>query len=297
MRVLELFSGIGGLAAAVEGRHEVVGAVDHDRRAQDVYARWWPGHPIAVKNLVSVKDAWLAGFHADVWWMSPPCAPHGIRGHQRDLDDPRSAAFARLVRALPVVGPDAVLVENVPWFADSGAWALLTRVAADAGYTHQRAAELCPTELGVRGQRRRFYAALSRRPLAPDVVTPSPLAVPDVVGSWDEALAVPPDVLGRFGDALHVVDAEDPDAVAATFTQAYGSSPVYAGSYLRQRVDGDVRLRRFHPDEIARLHGLPARCTLGHLPLRDGWKLVGNGVSSQVVRRVVAWVAPAAGGG
>lgn len=291
MRVLELFSGIGGLAAAVDGRHAVVGAVDHDRPAQAVYGATWPHHRQEVKNLVSVKPAWLAAFGADLWWMSPPCAPHGIRGRQEDLDDPRSSAFRHLVGLLPDVGPAHLALENVPWFHGSRAWELLVETLGRAGYGHLHHAEICPTERGIPARRRRFYAVASRHPLD---VRPGPRhdrRLADHLDPWDDALAVPAKVRDRFGDALHVVDAEDDHAVAATFTRAYGTSPVYAGSYLRQRGPAGTGLRYFSPTEIARLHGFPPSLALGRIPRKAAWKRVGNSVSVEVVREVVGWIA------
>src|SRR5688572_22465498 len=134
MRALELFGGIGGFAAAVAGRDEVVATVDHDRACQAVYAANWP-HPRVVKNLASARAEWLAGFGADLWWMSPPCAPHGVRGAQEDLSDPRSAAFVAVVEAVARVRPTWVVLENVPGFAGSRAFGLLERTAERAGYT------------------------------------------------------------------------------------------------------------------------------------------------------------------
>jgi hypothetical protein len=63
---------------------------------------------------------------------------------------------------------------------------------------------------------------------------------------------------------------------------------VYAGSYLRTSAGA---LRRFAPEEIARLHGHTRVDGLRPLPVRDGWKLVGNGLSAPVVRWVLSWVA------
>lgn len=287
MRVLELFSGIGGLAAALEPEDTVVAAVDHDRDAQRVYAANFPHHRRETKNLAPIPLAWLQAFDADLWWMSPPCAPHGIRGAQRDVDDPRSAALARLTRALREgYGPKHVALENVPWFADSRAHDQLQDALASAGYAHTHGAELCPTDLGVPSVRRRFYLVASRAPL--HVTAPVPVRTPlaAYVGAWRDELDLPDDVRARFFDALHIVDADDPEAEAACFTRAYGTSPVYVGSYLRQ----EGRVRRFAPEEIARLHGMPTGFQFDGLPLRRAWQLVGNGLSAQVVRHVLTWI-------
>ncbi len=284
MNVLELFSGIGGLAEAASD-HRIVAAVDHDRRAQQVYAANF-AHRREVKNLVSVKAPWLAAFDADLWWMSPPCAPHGVRGNREDLADPRSAAFRNLLRLLPEVRPRAVALENVPGFAGSAAHAAFREATDAAGLVHREEREICPTSLGIPGVRRRFYAVASRDPLH---VGPRPVhtvRLADLLGADRPELAVPPDVLDRFGDAFHRVDPDDARAVAACFTRAYGTSPVYAGSYL---VRGEG-VRYFSPEEIARLHGHRADWSVAGLPVRDAWKVVGNGLSVHVVRWVLSWL-------
>jgi DNA (cytosine-5)-methyltransferase 1 len=281
MRVLELFCGIGGAAAALHGHGEIVAAVDHDRDALATYATNFP-HRVVVKNVAPLKPAWFAGFDADLWWMSPPCQPHGIRGAQRDLDDPRSAAFLAVIGAIRAVRPRYVALENVPWFEGSAAHALLRD--ALAGYT-VRERQLCPTMLGIPNERRRFYlvAGDALRDWDPPVARRVPLAAfldpaPTAGLDVDEGLRA------RFGDAFHVVDADDPRAVAACFTAAYGRSPVYCGSYVRQYG----RLRRFSADEIARLHGFGAgfRFAPG-LSDRRRYAQVGHALSVPSVREVL----------
>ena len=284
MRVLELFCGIGGAASALPAHAQVVGAVDHDRDALHTYAANWH-HRLVVKNLARVPPAWYAAFGADLWWMSPPCQPHGIRGEQRDLEDPRSEAFVGVIAAIREVRPKFIGLENVPWFEGSAAYALLRQTLDALGYD-VREQVLCPTMLGVPNERRRFY-----------------LVAGDGLASWSEPRAntvplrqwllsdaspeldVPPELLEKFGAAFHVVDADDPRAVTACFTAAYGKSPVYCGSYLR---DGR-RLRRFDPLEIARLHGFGMDFRFGDgLPLRRRWIQVGHSLSVPAVREVLS---------
>ena len=131
MRILELFCGIGGAAAAAGG--EVLAAIDHDRDALATYSLNFP-HRVVVRNLARVPAAWYASFNADIWWMSPPCQPHGIRGQQRDLDDPRSEAFLSVIQAIREVRPLAIGLENVPWFSGSASWQLLRETLESGGY-------------------------------------------------------------------------------------------------------------------------------------------------------------------
>ena len=286
MRVLELFSGIGGAAAGLPSGAQVVAAVDHDRAAVQTYQGWLP-HPVVVKNLEFVKPDWFASFDAALWWMSPPCQPYGIRGQQRDLDDPRSRAFVAVVRALAAVRPPAVALENVPWFEESASYALLRETLGSAGYAMAGRA-VCTTRLGWPVARRRFYFVARRDgPVSLTLPPPAPLRPIGAFLSSDapRELDVDPVTRSRFGAALHVVDRDDPEAVAACFTAAYGRSPVYCGSYLR---DGD-RLRHFAPEEIARLHGFPDPF---HFPdtltLARRWAQVGHSVPPASVAAILA---------
>ncbi|MCB9692073.1 MAG: DNA cytosine methyltransferase [Alphaproteobacteria bacterium] len=129
-------------------------------------------------------------------------------------------------------------------------------------------------------QRRRFYLVASRRPVT--LHMPEPVLLPLATFLDPDPPAhteLDADFLRRFGDALHVVDAADPEAVACCFTGAYGRSPVYAGSYLRQ----DGRVRRFSPSEVARLMGFPEGFSLPEDPARS-YRLLGNSLAVPVVR-------------
>ncbi len=170
-----------------------------------------------------------------------------------------------------------MIVENVPGFEGSIAHARLRHALRGHRLTE---VEWCPSQLGLPVQRRRFYLVASRHGAQPRL--PEPMSVP-LSRFLDET---PPDAtwldvafLDRFGSALHVVDADDDTATACCFTGAYGNSPVYAGSYLRQ----GARLRRFSVAEIARLHGFGDGF---RLPVDDAraYKLLGNSLSVDVVR-------------
>lgn len=288
MRALELFSGIGGFASAAGRRCDIVGAVDHDRRAASVYTQNFE-HPVFIKNLVSVKDDWLASFEADLWWMSPPCTPHGVRGTQSDVNDRRSHAFLRLLEAVSVVRPRWIALENVVGFQGSVAHTRLVRVLEEAGYSFVEGV-LCPSALDIPASRKRYYLVAGLTPVvswpAPvPSLLPRPLA--DFIAPWEESLAVDLDKLGRFKDAFHVVDPKDPYATSACFTRAYGKSPVYVGSYLKQSDGVRERLRYLSPNEIATLYGFRDDFSFGELPFKLGWRLIGNSVSVDAVRHVL----------
>jgi hypothetical protein len=114
---------------------------------------------------------------------------------------------------------------------------------------------------------------------------------------------VDPELVRRYRHALDVVHPDDPGAVTACFTAAYGRSPVRSGSYLALngpgstgQSPGEIRLRRFSPAEVLSLLGFPAPITLPpDLPPEKAWPLTGNSLSVPAVRRVLSSLPELAG--
>jgi DNA (cytosine-5)-methyltransferase 1/tRNA (cytosine38-C5)-methyltransferase len=231
-------------------------------------------------NLVSVKPDRLARFGAELWWMSPPCQPVTIRGARKDVEERRCESFLHLLNVLETTPPNRVVVENVPGFEGSIAHARLRHALRHFVLTE---VEWCPTMLGLPVQRRRFYLVATPDPVALPIFEQPRRALADFVEPDPPAhTTLDPVFWDRFGGALQIVDADDEQSVACCFTGAYGKSPVYAGSYLRQ--NGVVR--RFSPTEIARLHGFPSDFVLPDDP-RRAYKLLGNSLTVDLVREVL----------
>ncbi len=285
LRVLELYCGIGGCAAALGADAEVVAAIDIDRTALEVYRTNFP-HPAAARTIEALSAADLERWRADLWWLSPPCQPFTRRGRRRDDDDPRSASLLRLIGLLEEVPPPYLALENVPGFEGSRTHARLLGALERLGYG-VRQQLLCPTELGVPNRRRRFYLLASRRTLlATRPLRPRMRPLRAFLDADPPAALWPPQqLLSRYRHAVDLVEPDDDGAVAACFTAAYGRSPVRSGSYLRTPRGP----RRFSPAEILRLLGFPPEFRLGcRLPLQRAWRLVGNSLSVPAVRRVLA---------
>lgn len=291
LRVLELYAGIGGFAAALgtlaPERAEVVAAVDIHRGALAVYAENFP-HPVVPLTLESLSRERLRAWDADFWWLSPPCQPFTRRGLRRDLDDPRCRSLLALLDLMVQAPPRYLALENVPGFAGSRMHELLRRTLERAGFADVVEHVLCPTELGVPNRRRRFYLLASRQPLggapARERVGRPLQGYLDPDGDWPQ-LRLDPRLVASYDGALHVVERDDPQAVTTCFTSAYGRSPVRSGSYLRT-ADGP---RRFAPREILRLLGFPAGFRLPpDLGLERAWRLVGNSLSIVAIRWLLA---------
>lgn len=285
-RALELFCGLGGFAAARPELTQVVAAVDVSQLALEVYRHNFD-HLCLCRSVESISVDELTQLDADLWWMSPPCQPYTRRGLGRGLDDPRGRGFLTVLDRLAALRPAAIALENVPEFAESEAHRRLRAVLEGADYeVHEQL--LCPSELGWPNRRRRFYLVASRDGLQPPAesapnVVPGPLATllePDP----EPDLWVDPQLAERYEGAFSVVEADDPRALTACFTSAYGRSHVRSGSYLRQ----GGKLRRFSPTEVLRLLGFPPAYRLPRpLPRAKAWRLAGNSLSLPAVRRVL----------
>ena len=283
MKVLELYSGLGGCAAALPPAAQVVAAVDVSRVALEVYRHNF-AHPTIAATVESLAMDRLAAFGADLWWLSPPCQPFTRRGRGLDLEDPRAAAFPDLLERIHRVRPTYLALENVPAFEGSRAHGLLLETLADAGYAFFAENVLCPSDLGLPNRRRRYYLVAGQQPLSPssqrDRKPLRPLR--DFLDEEYEAdLEVEPEILQRYEGALHLVDADNAEAITNCFTAAYGRSHVRSGSYLRT-VSG---ARRFSPREVLRILGFPGDYELPpSLPRRKAWHLAGNSLSIPAVR-------------
>jgi site-specific DNA-cytosine methylase len=282
---LELFSGLGGFAAAARPEGiAVAAAFDQFDRANDVYERNF-GHRPRGRNLDSISSAELPS--ADLWWMSPPCTPYTKRGKRRDADDPRAASLANLLDRIGEIRPANLLLENVPEFGDSQMHERL-RALLDRGGWRSASIELCPTRFGIPMKRRRLFLAASLegeprlepprpRPILPLRDFLDPIPAPE--------LEVDPATVDRYRPVIHLVDPDSSDAIVRCTTHAYAGSPVRSGSLIAL---GGGRFRRLSPSELLRLFGFPPEYSFPpELSPAAGWRMAGNSVCVRAARWLI----------
>lgn len=285
MRVVELFCGIGGCAAALGERVHIVSAVDVNRQALSVYTRNFSA-PVLAANVESIPEERWRSWKADLWWLSPPCQPFTIRGQRRDLQDPRCAGLLAVLERLRECQPRYLALENVPGFVGSQAQQALLHTLNQLNYSYQEY-RLCPTELGIPNRRLRYYLVANRDGLLDNSIVPPPqtrtLREFLETDSPDPALRCPDHWL-RFRPAMHVIREDESNPVSNCFTSAYGRSVLRSGSYLEDRKG----LRHFSPREILRLLQFPEtfRLPVGTTP-RQAWSWIGNSLSIAAVRHVL----------
>ncbi|KAG9331742.1 hypothetical protein JZ751_017275 [Albula glossodonta] len=139
-RVLELYSGIGGMHYALKG--ELV-----------------PCRAVMLE--FSESGLTLDDFNRlqfDMILMSPPCQPFTRIGLQGDVFDPRAKSFLYILDLLPRLTklPKFLLLENVKGFETSSARDALVKTLRDCGYSYQEFL-LSPTCLGIPNSRLRYF--------------------------------------------------------------------------------------------------------------------------------------------
>jgi DNA (cytosine-5)-methyltransferase 1 len=148
LRVLSLFSGIGGIDLAAEwAGMRVVGQVEIDPFCQTVLARHWP----QVRRMADIREVRGDEFGTiDVVVAGFPCQPASVAGQRRGADDPRWL-WPETLRVIGLYQPTWTLLENVPGLISLGldtvlsdldaanyaAWPLLLPAAA-VGAPHLR---------------------------------------------------------------------------------------------------------------------------------------------------------------
>ncbi len=157
MNVLDLFSGIGGLALGLEraGMHAAA-FCEKEPYCRQVLERHWPGTPIYddIQTLTAARlradgvsvNAIAGGF---------PCQDISYAGYGAGLAGSRSGLFFEYARLIGELGPDLVIVENVSALLDRGMGEVLGTLS-DLGY-HAIWDTVTACSVGLPHMRRRVF--------------------------------------------------------------------------------------------------------------------------------------------
>jgi len=286
LKALELFAGIGGFAAAAGERATIVGAVDISKHVLEVHRENFE-HPTHQLNLATMEASDLEPFEADFWWMSPPCQPYTVRGHQKDLEDHRAASLVNLLGLLGELLPEHLAMENVQGFYESQARQKLLETLETHGY-EVRERLLCPTELGVPAKRERYYLTASRSGLLPmgaPLRTERTKVSDYLLDDPDESLFISQKILDKHGPGMRIVDVDDDEAITNCYTSAYGKTWRYSGSYFRYP---DGRVRFADPNELLALLHFPLPFSFPEeVSRKRRYKYIGNSLSVIAMREIL----------
>ncbi len=154
LKVLDLFSGIGGFSLALEstGHFQTIGFVENDEYCQAVLQHHFPEVPILgdIKNVTKETvptrpDVICGGF---------PCQPYSVAGDQRAKDDPRHL-WPEMLRIIKEQKPTWVVGENVSGLVKLGLDEILDEME-DQGYS-TRTFNIPAFSVGAPHQRQRLW--------------------------------------------------------------------------------------------------------------------------------------------
>ncbi|XP_049633801.1 tRNA (cytosine(38)-C(5))-methyltransferase [Suncus etruscus] len=171
LRVLELYSGIGGMHQALRESGvpaQVVAAIDVNTVANEVYKYNFPHTQLLARTIEGITLEEFDRLSFNMVLMSPPCQPFTRIGLQGDVNDPRTKSFLYFLDILPRLKnlPKYILLENVKGFEVSSTRDLLIQTIENCGFQYQEFL-LSPTSLGIPNSRLRYFliAKLQSEPL------------------------------------------------------------------------------------------------------------------------------------
>ncbi|MBF0283577.1 MAG: DNA cytosine methyltransferase [Magnetococcales bacterium] len=135
LRVLDLFSGIGGfsLGLGMAGGFETVAFCESEPFCRGVLARHWPGVPIYhdVRELTAERLTRDGISPVDLVCGGFPCQDISDAGQRKGIEGERSGLWSEFARLVGEIRPSFALVENVPALLRGGGGRWMGRVLGD----------------------------------------------------------------------------------------------------------------------------------------------------------------------
>lgn len=156
MRVLDLFSGMGGLSLGFQSNsHFKTTGIDKDRHCVATYQ-----HNIGSCLEIDLRGGFPEGLSADILVGGPPCRPWSRLSLPKSGDGRYSHPDRPLIRvfqdALVSLQPCVFIMENVPLLLRDELFSELKRIAIDAGYSVEHRS-ICYADYGTAIRRHRLF--------------------------------------------------------------------------------------------------------------------------------------------
>lgn len=135
LKVLDLFSGIGGFSLGLErAGMETVAFCEIDKKARLVLNKHWPDVPVFEDVSTLTKDALDArGISVNVICGGFPCQDISLAGKGAGLEGERSGLWSQFHRLIKEIQPQYAIIENVSALRNRGLDHVL-RSLAEIGY-------------------------------------------------------------------------------------------------------------------------------------------------------------------
>ena len=245
LRILDLFSGIGGFSLGLEraGGFETVAFCEIEPYCRKILAKHWPGVPC----YDDVRTFPMARGMADVVTAGFPCQDLSHAGEGAGLSGPRSGLWWKVRRTLRVVRPRYAVLENVAALLSRGMGTVLGSLAA-IGYDAEW--HCIPAgHVGAPHERDRVWiiahseearCADAEGRQGPSQQARRQILTPDHVGRRPRQRAIEPEMV-RVVDGLSA----DVDAVAALGNAVVPQIPELIGRAIMQALEERFAPPRF----------------------------------------------------
>jgi len=185
MRVLDLFSGIGGFSLGLErAGMETVAFCEFDEHARNVLKKHWPKKPIFNDIRELTADAITAAGidRVDVIAGGFPCQDISVAGKQAGLSGERSGLWSEYARLIGEIKPAFAIIENVAALRSNGLETVLSDLWA-LGYDAEW--HIIPaSSVGLPHQRERLW--IIAYPSGQGLEEPVLNSIPDALGTSTE---------------------------------------------------------------------------------------------------------------
>ncbi|XP_011305259.1 tRNA (cytosine(38)-C(5))-methyltransferase [Fopius arisanus] len=167
MRIIELYSGIGGMHYALkesEADGTIIAAIDINTVANEVYRYNFPSDKIISRNIESISPEELKKLNIEGILMSPPCQPFTRLGLQKDKNDRRTCSLFQVLKIIKHLETlKVILMENVMGFEKSETRDSLIQTIQDT--FNYKELILSPNQFGIPNSRKRYYLIAKRKNL------------------------------------------------------------------------------------------------------------------------------------
>ena len=258
MKVLDLFSGIGGFSLGLEeAGFETVAFCEIDKKAHKVLAKHWPHVPI-FDDVQKLNKAALdeQGIAVDVICGGFPCQDISLAGKGAGLEGKRSGLWFEYHRLIKEIRPKYAIIENVSALRARGLDQVL-RSLAEIGYDAEWHC-IPASAIGAPHRRDRIWI----------------VAYPN--SQWQpQPQRVKQGQRGRFGNGgKDVADADYAGLQRRSQTRDFGDVWPRLQQLIERRPDSIGATWAVEPDVGRVAHGVPKRV--------DRLKQLGNAVVPQI---------------
>ena len=122
MKVLDLFSGIGGFSLGLErAGHKTIAFCEKDESCRKVLKKHWPGVPI-IEDIRNLKGQFIKKFYGrpDIVCGGFPCQNISVAGDKKGIDGKKSGLWRELKRIIKETRPRWAIIENVANLRNKG---------------------------------------------------------------------------------------------------------------------------------------------------------------------------------